>query len=47
MDAGSAATDAPRALLDELSLTAGQYVHEFGYDEDVDHGLRERLEGAG
>ena len=46
MDAGSAATDASRALLDELGLSAGEYVHEFGYDEDVDHGLRQRLEAA-
>ncbi len=46
MDAGSTATDASHALLDELGLTAGQYVHEFCYDEDVDHGLRERLEAA-
>ncbi len=46
MDAESTATGAQGAVLSELGLTEGEYVQEFGFDEDVDHAMRERLEAG-
>lgn len=38
------ATD--RAAAKRLALSAGQVVQELGYDDDVDHDLREEVEAA-
>ena len=34
----------PSAIAEALNLTAGQIVQEIGYDDDVDHALRDAIE---
>ena len=42
----SPSSDAPTssAIAEALNLTAGQIVQEIGYDDDVDHALRDAIE---
>ena len=44
MQAGSTPTSTDSALLAELALSRGDLVQEWGYDDDVDFDLRERIE---
>ncbi|MCL6424471.1 DUF3052 domain-containing protein [Brachybacterium sp. JHP9] len=37
-------SQSPEATAEVLSLTTGQVVQEIGYDDDVDHDLREAVE---
>jgi len=46
MQPGPQESSAHPDMLDELGLKPGDLVQEWGYDEDVDHGFRERLEAA-
>ena len=44
MQAGSTPTSTDSALLAELALSRGDLVQEWGYDDDVDFDLRDRIE---
>ena len=40
----SADAPTPSAIAEALNLTTGQIVQEIGYDDDVDHDLRDAIE---
>jgi hypothetical protein len=40
----SADAPTPSAIAEALNLTTGQIVQEIGYDDDVDHALRDTIE---